>query len=201
MSEPDKILEAEAKILSFKSELEKLKNAATLLQENQKGTQALVEGAAKLISAVEAFAKPAGKAVEKLSEIQFRQKFDDLASDLHKISCDLQKILSRLESAAKENAKASEMERGFDALIQKSRECSQKAAHEVISSLSQQFDSGIRALSDRIEQSSSRIEEFYGHQYATNLAQDKKLKIIMVLSSVGLVLLLAYGGLSYFKIL
>ncbi|NBX70270.1 MAG: hypothetical protein EBR01_15125, partial [Proteobacteria bacterium] len=79
MSEPDKILEAEAKILSFKSELEKLKNAATLLQETQKGTQALVEGAAKLISAVEAFAKPAGKAVEKLSEIQFRQKFDDLA--------------------------------------------------------------------------------------------------------------------------
>ena len=86
-------------------------------------------------------------------------------------------------------------------MIQKSRECSQKAAHEVISSLSQQFDAGIRALSDRIEQSSSRIEEFYGHQYATNLAQDKKLKIIMVLSSVGLLLLLAYCGLSYFKIL
>ena len=86
-------------------------------------------------------------------------------------------------------------------MIHKSRESSQKVAHEVVSSLSQQFDAGIRALSGRVEQSSSRIEEFYGHQYATNLAQDKKLKIIMVLFSVALVLLLAYCGLSYFKIL
>jgi hypothetical protein len=178
MSNSDKILEAEEKILSFQAELERLGSAAKLLHETQQNTKAVTEAAVKLTTALGEFAEPAGKAVEKLSEVEFKKKFDSLQFDLQRLGAETQSILERLDSIIRA---------GLSEIV------------SLLSTLSQKVDLYNTDLAGRIERNQESNEKNYSIQSSQHLSNAKLLKILIGLVLTTFLSMIVFCGFMFLK--
>ncbi len=101
MPDPDKILEAEQSIQNIASELERMRDAAKLLQNAQKQTAAVVDSAHRLIKEIETFSSRCGIIIDKLSSVDLGQKLNDLKTTQDELNQDLQAGIEEARMSAR----------------------------------------------------------------------------------------------------